>query len=168
MRGTDIAFAFPAIMLAIAVAAMRGPSFSSAVLAMTIVFIAPITRVARGAAVEIASKPYIEAARLSGAGTFRVVRDFGLPNMLPPVLVFAASQLGGFLIFGAGLSFLGAGAQPPDIEWGRMVADARPVFLINAWPSVLSGLLIFVVSIAFNLLADRLRDRLDPRWRASQ
>ena len=164
MRAMDVALAFPSIMLALAVVAVRGPSFENAVLALTIVFVAPMTRVSRGLAVEIASKPYIEAARLSGAGTFRIVRDFGLPNMAAPLLVFAASSCGTLLLTGAGLSFLGAGAQPPDIEWGRMVSDGRSVFLINAWPSILPGLFIFTVSLGFNRLADRLRDRLDPRW----
>ncbi len=165
MRFTDVLLAFPSIVLALAVVAVRGPSFGNALLALTVVFVAPMTRVARGVAVEVASRPYIEAARLSGAGTTRIIRDFGLPNMLPPILIYAASQCGVMLLYGAGLSFLGAGAQPPDIEWGRMVADGRVVFLIDAWPSLLPGILIFVVSLAFNLLGDRLRDRLDPRWR---
>jgi peptide/nickel transport system permease protein len=164
MRLTDVALAFPSIMLALAVVAMLGPSFTNALLSLTIVFVAPMTRVSRGLAVEIASRPYVEAARLSGARTFRIVRDFALPNMLPSLAVFAAAASGTMLLTGAGLSFLGAGAQPPDIEWGRMVSDGRIVFLINPWPSILPGLFIFLVSLGFNRFADRLRDRLDPRW----
>ncbi len=167
MRLTDVLLAFPSIVLALAVVAVRGPSFANALLALTVVFIAPMTRVARGVAIEVASRPYVEAARLSGATTTQIIRDVGLPNMLPPILIYAAAQCGVMLLYGAGLSFLGAGAQPPDIEWGRMVADGRVVFLINAWPSLLPGIFIFMVSLAFNLLADRLRDRLDPRWRQS-
>ena len=164
MRLTDIGLAFPSILLALALVAVRGPGFSSAVLALSIVLIAPMTRVARGVAIDVGSRPYIEAARLAGAGTLRIVWDFVLPNMLPTLLIFMTTACGGVLLFGAGLSFLGAGAQPPDVEWGRMVADGRNVLLINAWPSILPGLFIFVISLGFNRLGDRLRDRFDPRW----
>ncbi len=162
MRLLDVAFAFPSIMLAIAIAAMLGPSLSHAMIAITIVLIPPIARVARAAALDVAGKPYIEAARLSGASQRRVVMDFALPNMLPPILIYCAALAGLLIIFGAGLSFLGVGVQPPAAEWGRMVADGRQTLLFNVWASVIPGLCIFIVSVAFNFLADRLRDYMDP------
>lgn len=165
MRVADVAFAFPAIMLAIAIAAMLGPSLRNAIVAMVIVLIPPFTRVARAAALDVSGQPYMAAARLTGASRYRVIRDFALPNMLPPVLVYAATLCGILIIFAAGLSFLGLGVQPPQAEWGRMVADGRQSLLFNPWSSILPGACIFVVSMAFNFLGDRWRDYLDPRMR---
>ena len=165
MRVADVAFAFPAIMLAIAIAAMLGPSLRNAIIAMVIVLIPPFTRVSRAAALDVSGQPYMAAARLTGASRFRVIRDFALPNMLPPVLVYAATLCGILIIFAAGLSFLGLGVQPPQAEWGRMVADGRQSLLFNPWSSILPGACIFVASMAFNFLGDRWRDYLDPRMR---
>jgi peptide/nickel transport system permease protein len=163
MRLTDIAFAFPSILLAIAIAAMLGPSLRNAILAMSIVLVPPIARVARAAALDVASKPYMAAAKLSGASRARVVIDFALPNMIAPILIYCAAISGLLIIFAAGLSFLGVGVQPPTAEWGRMVADGRPSLLLNVWSSLIPGACIFVVSMAFNFFADRMRDYLDPR-----
>jgi peptide/nickel transport system permease protein len=168
MRLVDVQLAFPSIMLALSVVAVLGPSFANAVLALAFVFIAPITRVTRGLAVEIASRPYTESARLGGANTWQIVMDFGLPNILPTLIIFLAQSAGGLLLAGAGLSFLGAGAQPPDVEWGRLVSDGRPVFLINAWPSILPGIFISAACLGFSRFADRLRDRLDPRYEGAR
>src|SRR4029077_8612977 len=103
---------FPAIMLAIAISAMLGPSLRNALLAMTVVLIPPYTRIARATAMEVRGRPYMAAARLSGASRFRAALDFGMPNIVPPVLVMAATQCGVLIIFAAGLSFLGLGVQP--------------------------------------------------------
>jgi len=165
MRVTDVALAFPAIMLALAVAATLGPSLRNAILAMTLVIIPPITRVTRAAALDVAGRPYIAAARLTGASRLQIVWNFALPNMIAPVMVYAATLCGLLIIFGAGLSFLGVGVQSPDIEWGRMVAEGRNQFLIDPWPSIIPGACIFIACLAFNLAADKLRDRLDPRLR---
>lgn len=165
MRVADVAFAFPSVMLALAVAAMLGPSLRNALIAIVIVLVPPITRVARTAALDVATRPYMDAARLTGASRPRIVRDFALPNMIAPILVYSAALAGLIIIFAAGLSFLGVGVQPPTPEWGRMVADARTTFLINPWPGLIPGACIFVLSMAFNLTADRIRDRLDPRSR---
>lgn len=164
MRLTDVALAFPSIMLAIAIAAMLGPSLTHAILAMTIVLIPAVARVARAAALEVAGKPYIEAARLSGATERRIVLDFALPNMMPPIIVYCAALAGILIIFASGLSFLGVGVQPPTAEWGLMVAEGRETLLLNVWASVIPGACIFIVSIAFNFLADRLRDHFDPHF----
>jgi peptide/nickel transport system permease protein len=165
MRLTDIAFAFPAIMLALAVAAVLGPSVRNAVLALTIVLVPPVSRIARAAALDIAGRPYLLAARLSGASPLRIMWDFAVPNMAPAVIVYCAALCSLTIIFGAGLSFIGVGVQAPAAEWGRMVADGRQELLINPWTSLVPGACIFLVSLAFNLLADRLRDRLDPGLR---
>jgi peptide/nickel transport system permease protein len=163
MRLADVALAFPSILLAIAVAAMLGPSVNNALLALTIVLVPAISRIARAAALEVESRPYIDAARMSGASRRRIVLDFGIPNMIAPVLIYAATLCGIIIIFAAGLSFLGVGVQPPRAEWGLMVAEGRSTFLINPWPSLIPGACIFVVGLAFSLSADRLRDHFDPR-----
>jgi peptide/nickel transport system permease protein len=160
LRMLDIAFAFPAVMLAIAVAAVLGPSVTNAMAAMVVVLIPPIARVSRTAALDVAGRPYVVAARMSGASWFRVTRDFA------PVLIYCASLCGLMIIFGAGLSFIGVGVQPPTAEWGRMVSDARTQFVVNPWISLIPGACIFVLSLCFNMLADHLRDYLDPRTRA--
>jgi ABC-type dipeptide/oligopeptide/nickel transport system permease subunit len=165
MRVADIGLAFPAIMLALAVAAMLGPSLRNEIIALVLVLIPPITRIARSAALDVAGRPYVAAARMAGASRARVVWDVVLPNMLAPVLVYSAALSGLVIIFGAGLSFLGVGVQAPTAEWGRMVADGRNDFLVNAWPSFVPGACIFLVSLALNLSADRLRDHFDPRLR---
>jgi ABC-type dipeptide/oligopeptide/nickel transport system permease subunit len=165
MRLADILLAFPAILLALAVAAMLGPSMRNEILALVIVLIPAVLRIGRTAALEVAAKPYVEAARMAGPSRLRLVRDVILPNMFAPVLVYAAALSGLVIIFGAGLSFLGVGVQPPEPEWGRMVADGRNDFLINPWPSLIPGACIFLVGLALNLIADRLRDHLDPRLR---
>jgi peptide/nickel transport system permease protein len=165
MRVMDVAFAFPAIMLALAVAAILGPSLRNAIIAMTIVLIPPVTRITRAAALEVNDRPYIDAARLTGASRARIVWSFGLPNLMAPVVVYAAALCGLMIIYGAGLSFLGVGVQPPTPEWGRMVADGRTTFLQDPWASLIPGACIFIVSLAFNVAADRMRDQLDPRLR---
>jgi peptide/nickel transport system permease protein len=162
MRGTDIAFAFPSVMLAIAIAAMLGPSLEHTIIAMSIVLVPPVARVARAAALEVSARPYIEAARLSGASQRRIVVHFALPNMIPPILVFCSTLTGLLIIFAAGLSFIGVGVQPPRAEWGLMVAEGRSSLLFNVWSSLIPGTCIFIVSMAFNFSADRLRDYLDP------
>jgi ABC-type dipeptide/oligopeptide/nickel transport system permease subunit len=165
MRVADVFLAFPAILLALAVAAMLGPSMRNEILALVIVLIPAVLRIGRAAALEVASRPYVEAARMAGPSRLRLVRDVILPNMFAPVLVYAAALSGLVIIFGAGLSFLGVGVQPPEPEWGRMVADGRNDFLINPWPSLIPGACIFLVGLSLNLAADRLRDHLDPRLR---
>jgi ABC-type dipeptide/oligopeptide/nickel transport system permease subunit len=162
LRMLDVALAFPAIMLALAVAAMLGPSVRNTLIAMVIVLIPPITRVSRAAALDVAGRPYMAAARMSGASRVRIVRDFAVPNMVAPVLTYVASLCGLMIIFGAGLSFIGVGVQPPTAEWGRMIADGRAQFFINPGMSLVPGACIFIVSLAFNLVADRLRDHFDP------
>lgn len=162
MRATDVAFAFPSVMLAIAIAAVLGPSLGHTILAMSIVLVPPVARVARGAALEVSGRPYMEAARLSGASKRRIVTDFAIPNMIPPIVVFCASLCGLLIIFAAGLSFIGVGIQPPRAEWGLMVAEGRQSLLFNVWSSLIPGACIFIVSMAFNFSADRLRDHLDP------
>ena len=166
LRGTDVLFGLPPFMLAVAVAASLGPGLNNMIIAMTAVLIAPMTRIAHQVVVGIRDQPFVEAAWASGAHNHQIVRHQVLPNMLPPVLVYGVSLLGLQIVFGAGLSFIGLGVQPPDADWGKMIADGRDAIQIAPWVAAWPGLCIFVVAVAFNVIADSVRDVLDPYTRA--
>lgn len=163
MRVMDMLYAFPAILLAIAVGASLGPGLTNAIVAVTIVFIPPIARVAESSARTVATQEYMEAARLSGAGRFTLVRTQLLPNVLNHIIVYASGLVGVAMIIAASLSFLGLGSQPPTPEWGYMLNSLRGSIYVAAGVAVLPGVLIFVTSVAFNLASDALREAMDAR-----
>jgi ABC-type dipeptide/oligopeptide/nickel transport system permease subunit len=165
MRSMDIVFGLPPLLLAIAVSATLGPGLFNLVLSMTIVLVPPMTRVTYQVVTTLKAQPYIEAARVSGASTFEIIRDQILPNSLAPVIAYATSLAGAMVVFGAGISFIGLGIQPPEADWGRMINDGREVLDLHPHVSTLPGLAIFVLAAGFNLLGDGLRDLLDPRMR---
>jgi peptide/nickel transport system permease protein len=165
MRTVDLVFAFPAIILAMVVTAVLGPSLRNAVLAL--VSWPSYARVVRGLVLSVGQTEYVTATRLLGASARRaLVRDV-LPNVAGPVLVLATLDLGNAVLLLAGLSFLGLGAQPPTPEWGAGVAEGTQYFQFW-WIGTFPGLAIFSVVLAFNFLGDSLRDVLDPQssWRA--
>jgi peptide/nickel transport system permease protein len=162
MRMADLVFAFPAIILAMVVTAVLGPSIRNAVLALVVVSWPAYARVVRGLVLSIGQTEYVTATRLLGSSARRsLVRDV-LPNVAGPVLVLATLDLGNAVLLLAGLSFLGLGAQPPQAEWGSMVADGTQYFQWW-WIGTFPGLAIFTVVLAFNFLGDSLRDVFDPR-----
>lgn len=163
MRVMDMLYAFPAILLAIAVGASLGPGLTNAIVAVTIVFIPPIARVAESAARTVALQEYMEAARLSGAGRLTLVRTQLLPNVLNHIIVYASGLVGVAMIIAASLSFLGLGSQPPTPEWGYMLNSLRGSIYVAAGVTVLPGLMIFITSVAFNLASDALREAMDSR-----
>jgi peptide/nickel transport system permease protein len=130
---------------------------------MLTVYVPPIVRVAYQSVVAVRSQAFVEAARVSGASSWRMVVDQILPNALTPVVAYATSLAGQAVVFGAGLSFVGLGVQPPDADWGRMINDGRAVLLPAPWVATLPGLAIFLTAVGFNLLGDAVHDRLDPR-----
>jgi peptide/nickel transport system permease protein len=163
MRCLDVLLAFPAYLLAIAIVATLGAGLSNAILAIAIVSIAAFARLVRGSVLSIREREFIQAARLAGARDARIICRHVLPNVLSPVIVFGTLEAGRTIIFAAGLSFLGLGAQPPTAEWGSMLAQGRG--LLNVAPHVASlpGIAIVLVSLGLNLFGDGLRDALDPR-----
>jgi peptide/nickel transport system permease protein len=165
MRGMDILFGLPPILLAIAVAATLGPGLVNLIISLTIVLIPPMTRVTYQVVTTLKEQPFVEAARVSGASTRQVIFDQILPNSLAPVIAYAASLAGAIVVFGAGISFIGLGIQPPQADWGRMINDGREVLDLHPHVSTLPGLAIFVLAAGFNFLGDGLRDLLDPRMR---
>ena len=165
LRGTDILFGLPPFMLAVAVAASLGPGLGNMVIAITAILIAPMTRVAHQIIVNIREQSFVEAARASGARNHQIVWHHVLPNMLPPVMAYGVSLVGLQIVFGAGLSFIGLGVQPPNADWGKMIAEGQDALQDAPWVAAFPGLCIFVVAAAFNIVADSVRDVLDPYTR---
>jgi ABC-type dipeptide/oligopeptide/nickel transport system permease subunit len=163
LRLVDIFFGFPPVLLAILVAVCLGPSLGTMIVAMLTVYVPPMVRVAYQSVVAVRSQAFVEAARVSGANSWQMVVDQILPNALTPVVAYATSLAGQAVVFGAGLSFVGLGVQPPDADWGRMINDGRAVLLAAPWVATLSGLAIFLTAVGFNMLGDAVHDRLDPR-----
>jgi peptide/nickel transport system permease protein len=161
MRSLDMFYALPATMLAIAIAASLGAGTRSTIIAITVVFVPPVARVAEAATQQVVVHEYIEAARLSGANVYQILVHQVLANIFNPVFVYASSLVGISIVIASGLSFLGLGSAPPTPEWGYMLNSLRGSIYVAAWVAVLPGLCIFITSMAFNVLSDALRDSLD-------
>ncbi len=164
MRLTDLVFAFPQIILAMAVSAAFGPSARNAVLALVVVSWPIYARVVRSAVLSIRSSDFLHASRMLGVGPWQALRRDVVPNSVGPSVVLASLELGNAVLLLASLSFLGLGPRPPAPEWGAMIA-AGSTDLSKWWVSILPGIAILSVVLAFNLLGDAVRDWLDPRTR---
>jgi peptide/nickel transport system permease protein len=165
MRFFDVLFAFPGVMLAIAVAATLGPGMMNCMIAMTIVITPYVGRLVYTEAVRLRHSEFVDSARIAGVGLWGIVWREILPNILSPVIVYGTTSLGAMVVFAAGLSFLGVGVQPPTADWGIMAADGRVVLRNAPWVSLIPGLMIVIVAVACNFAGDGLRDALDPRQR---
>ena len=165
-RAGDVVFAFPALLIAVLIAAVSGPGLVSAAAAIGIFNIPVFTRVVRSAAAALWQRDYILAARVAGKGRLRISLEHILPNMLGLLAVQAAIQLSLAVIAEAGLSYVGLGIQPPAPSWGRMLDEAQTMLDFAPWLAVFPGLAILLTVLGFNLLGDGLRDRLDPRLAA--
>lgn len=163
MRCLDVIFAFPMVLLAIAIAGAMRPGVLTEVIAITVVLIPYFARLARTATDGVMPMPFIEAARAAGGSSFTILTRYVLPNVFSPVVVYATTLMGLMIVVGSGLSFLGLGVQPPTADWGAMVAEGRVVLRKASHVTVLPGILILVVSLAFNFIGDGIRDALDPR-----
>jgi peptide/nickel transport system permease protein len=163
MRLTDIALAFPKIVLALALAAALGPGVINAVIAISITAWPAYARLARAETLRLVQSDFIHAARLQGASNSRLLLKYIVPLCSSSVIVRATLDMAGIILTVAGLGFLGLGAQPPSPEWGFMVASGRNVLIDAWWVATVPGLAILLVSLAFNLLGDGLRDVFDPR-----
>jgi len=168
MRSLDVIFAFPGVLLAVAVAAILGPGMMNAMLAMSIVVLPYVARIVYIDTVNLRESAFVEAARISGVGTLRIILGEILPNVLSPVIVYGTTSLGALVVFAAGLSFLGVGVQPPTADWGIMASDGRDVLISAPWVSLIPGTVIVVVAVALNFMGDGLRDALDPRLRTQR
>ena len=163
MRVTDIFLAFPRLILALAFVAALGPGIENAVIAIAITSWPPYARIARAETLSIRQADYISAVKLLGASPLRIVLRHVMPLCVPSVIVRVTLDMAGIILTAAGLGFLGLGAQPPLPEWGALIANGRLYVLDQWWVAAAPGAAIFLVSLAFNLLGDGLRDALDPK-----
>lgn len=161
MRTLDVFYAFPSVLLAVAISGAMGPGLSNSLLALTIVFIPQIARVAESVTTQVAKLEYIDAARMSGAASLTIIRLQVLGNVLGPVFVYATGLISVCMILASGLSFLGLGVRPPEAEWGLMLNTLRAAIFNNPVVAALPGAMIFITSICFNLLADGIRSAMD-------
>jgi peptide/nickel transport system permease protein len=163
MRVTDIFLSFPGLVLALGFAAALGPGITNAIIAISLTAWPPMARLARAEALSLRKSDFIAAVRLQGATSARIIMRHILPMCLPSVIVRITLNMAGVILTAAGLGFLGLGAQPPLAEWGAMVSSGREFMLDSPWVVAAPGIAIAVVSLAFNLTGDALRDVLDPR-----
>jgi peptide/nickel transport system permease protein len=165
MRALDVFFAFPLVLLAIAIVGVIGPGMNNQMFALGVVLVPYSTRVVRTATLSVKPLEFVEAARALGAGRGRLIGRHLLPNVLPPLLVYTSTLVGMMIVASAGLSFLGLGVQPPTPDWGVMVGNGRLVLYRAAHVATIPGVVIVVAALAFNFIGDGLREALDPRAR---
>jgi peptide/nickel transport system permease protein len=163
MRITDIFFAFPSLILAMAIAAALGPSLTNTIIAVAIVSWPSYARLVRAQALALREREFVEAARAIGTSQISIAIRHVFPNTLTPVLIQASFDVGQAILTAAGLSFIGFGAQPPTPEWGAMVSETRNFISEAPWASSAPAIAILLAVLAFNLVGDGLRDALDPR-----
>lgn len=163
MMWIDIMLAFPGILLALAIVAVLGPSLLNLMIAVGISAVPSYTRLVRGAVLATKQQQYVEAARVVGVSDSAIMFKHILPNVLAPVIVLATLGIGGAILTGASLSFLGLGSKPPTPEWGAMLSTGRNYLTIAPWITLFPGLAIMITVLSINMLGDGLRDALDPR-----
>lgn len=163
MRVIDIFFAFPSVLLAIALSGALGAGILNSIVSLTVVFVPQITRIAESVTTQVRNRDYVEAARISGAGPFRIVRVHVLANVLGPVFVYATSLISVSMILASGLSFLGLGVSPPQAEWGLMLNTLRTAIYSQPEVAALPGVMILLTSLSFNLFSDGLGTAMEVR-----
>ena len=161
MRTIDVFYAFPSVLLAIALSGTLGAGIGNSLISLTVVFIPPIARVAESVSTQIRSRDFVEAARASGANALTIIRVHVLGNVLGPIFVYSTSLIAVSMILASGLSFLGLGVKPPEPEWGLMLNTLRTAIYVQPWIAALPGAMIFMTSVAFNLLSDGLRSAME-------
>ncbi|MDP2801209.1 MAG: ABC transporter permease [Phreatobacter sp.] len=163
MRTIDVFYAFPSVLLAVALSGALGAGIQNALVSLTIVFIPPIARVAEAVTTQVRNRDYVEAARASGANALTIIRVHVLGNVLGPIFVYATGLISVSMILASGLSFLGLGVRPPEPEWGLMLNTLRTAIYNQPLVAALPGVMIFITSISFNVLADGLRNAMDVK-----
>jgi peptide/nickel transport system permease protein len=163
MRTVDIFYAFPSVLLAIAISGMMGGGMVNGLIALSMVFIPPLCRIAETATTQVRSLDYVEAARASGASNRSIIVHHVVGNVLAPVLIYASSLISVSVLLSAGLSFLGLGVEPPTPDWGLMLSTLRQAIYVQPLVCALPGAAIFITSLSFNLVSDGLRHAMDVR-----
>lgn len=163
MRVMDVFYAFPSILLAVAISGAMGGGIGNAFIALSLVFIPPLCRIAESATTQVRSLDYVDAARATGAGIHLVLWHHVLGNVLGPVLVYASGMISVGILLGSGLSFLGLGVKPPEPDWGLMLNTLRQSIYVNPLVAAMPGIAIFVTSVSVNMVSDGLRAAMDVR-----
>jgi len=163
MRSMDVFFAFPSVLLAVAISGSLGGGIFNQLVTLTIVLVPPICRVAETATSQVRAMDFVDAARSTGASTLSIIFTHVLINVMSPVLVYASTLVSISIILASGLSFLGLGVSPPTADWGLMLSTLRQSIYVQPLVSAIPGVAILVTSIAFNLLSDGLRHAMDVR-----
>jgi peptide/nickel transport system permease protein len=163
MRSIDVLYAFPSVLLAIALSGALGAGILNSLISLTIVFIPQIVRVAESVTTQVRRSDYVEAARASGAGALTIVRVHVLGNVLGPIFVYTTSLISVSMILASGLSFLGLGVKPPEPEWGLMLNTLRTAIYSQPLVAALPGVMIFITSISFNILSDGIRTAMEVK-----
>lgn len=161
MRTMDVFYAFPSILLAIAICGMLGSGITNAIMALSIVFIPPMVRIAESVTTQVRTLDFVDAARASGTTTSQIIRYHILNNVVGTILVYATSLISISIVLSAGLSFLGLGAKPPQAEWGLMLTSLRQAIYVQPLVAAIPGFMIFITSMCFNLMSDGFRGAMD-------
>jgi peptide/nickel transport system permease protein len=168
MRANDLVFAFPALLIAIMITAVLGPSALNAIIAIGVFNIPVFARVTRGAALSLWTRDFVLAARVAGKGRLRISVEHILPNLTSLLIVQGTIQFALGILAEAGLSYVGLGVQPPTPSWGRMLAESQTMISFAPWLALAPGLAIVLTVLGLNLLGDGLRDWFDPRVRRAR
>ncbi len=163
MRVIDVFYAFPSILLAIAISGALGAGLINTLISLTVVFIPPLARIAESVTTSVRNLDFVDAARACGASSFQVIRTHVLGNAIGPIFIYATSLVSVSMILAAGLSFIGLGVKPPEPEWGLMLNTLRTAIYVDPVIAALPGLMIFIISICFNLMSDGLRSAMDVK-----
>ena len=163
MRCIDVLYAFPSVLLAIALSGALGAGITNALISLTVVFVPQIARIAESVTTQVRRSDYVDAARASGAPAFTIVRRHVFGNVIGPIFVYATSLISVSMILASGLSFLGLGVKPPQPEWGLMLNTLRTAIYSQPLIAALPGVLIFITSVSFNMLADGLRAAMEVK-----
>jgi peptide/nickel transport system permease protein len=163
MRVTDVFYAFPSVLLAVAISGVLGAGLINSLVSLTLVFTPPIARVAESVTTQIRNQDYVEAARATGASGWRIVFGHVLSNVTGPILIYASSMISVSIVIASGLSFLGLGVTPPNAEWGLMLNTLRQSIYVAPINAILPGIMIFITSMSMNLISDSLRASMDVK-----
>ena len=163
MRIMDVFYAFPSVLLAVAISGAMGGGMLNGMIALALVFVPAMCRIAETATTQVRNLDFVEAARATGAGHIMIIRHHLLGNVLAPVLVYASSLVSVSILLASGLSFLGLGVRPPIPDWGLMLSTLRQAIYVQPWVCAVPGVAIFLTSMCFNLVSDGLRSAMDVR-----
>lgn len=165
MGVTDIFLAFPGLVLAVAFAAALGSGMVNVMIALSVVWWPVYTRLARGETLSVKEQQYVTAAKASGLSGVRIVIEHIMPNVITTMIAYATADIGNVILISAVLGYLGLGAQPPNVDLGRIVYDGQSFIQFAPWYSILPGVMLFIIAISFAFVGDLLRDFLDPKMR---